>query len=146
MQPAFAVLVGGVLPFGAVFIELFFIMSSIWLHQIYYLFGFLVIVLVILAVTCAEVSVVMCYFQLSGEDYNWWWRSFLTSGSSGLYLFAYSIMYFFTQLDIIGFVPTLIYFTYMFIFALLFFLITGAIGFYSCYWFVWTIFGAIKVD
>ena len=95
---------------------------------------------------CAEISIVLCYFQLCNEDYTWWWRSFLTSGSSGLYLFAYSIMYFFTQLDIIGFVPTLIYFTYMFVFATLFFLITGTIGFYSCYWFVWTIYGAIKVD
>ena len=35
---------------------------------------------------------------------------------------------------------------YMFVFATLFFVITGTIGFYSCYWFVWTIYGAIKVD
>ena len=75
-----------------------------------------------------------------------WWRSFLTAGSSGLYLFAYSVMYFFTQLEIVGFVPTLLYFTYMAIFATLFFLVTGTIGFYSCYWFVWIIYGAIKVD
>ena len=34
MQPTFSVVVGGVLPFGAVFIELFFILSSIWLHQV----------------------------------------------------------------------------------------------------------------
>ena len=33
MQPAFSIIVGGVLPFGAVFIELFFILSSIWLHR-----------------------------------------------------------------------------------------------------------------
>ncbi len=33
MHPAFAVAVGGVLPFGAVFIELFFILTSLWLHQ-----------------------------------------------------------------------------------------------------------------
>ena len=55
-------------------------------------------------------------------------------------------MYFFTQLEIVGFVPTLLYFTYMAIFATLFFLVTGTIGFYSCYWFVWIIYGAIKVD
>ena len=55
MQPAFAVLVGGVLPFGAVFIELFFILSSVWLHQYYYVFGFLLIVFLILLVTCGEV-------------------------------------------------------------------------------------------
>jgi hypothetical protein len=36
MQHVFAILVGGVLPFGAVFIELFFILSSIWLHQVSY--------------------------------------------------------------------------------------------------------------
>merc|ERR1719157_513149 len=105
---------------GGVFIELFFIMSSVWLQRFYYVFGFLVLVLLILLITCAEISIVLCYFQLCNEDYHWWWRSLLTAGSSGLYLFAYSIMYFFTQLEIIGFVPTLIYFTYMFVFATLF--------------------------
>jgi transmembrane 9 superfamily protein 2/4 len=29
----FAIAIGGVLPFGAVFIELFFIISSVWQHQ-----------------------------------------------------------------------------------------------------------------
>ena len=35
---------------------------------------------------------VMCYFQLCAEDYTWWWRAFLTAGSSGLYLFLYSMV------------------------------------------------------
>lgn len=34
MHPAFSVLIGGILPFGAVFIELFFILTSMWLHQV----------------------------------------------------------------------------------------------------------------
>jgi transmembrane 9 superfamily protein 2/4 len=34
MNPVFSVLVGGILPFGAVFIELFFILTSMWLHQV----------------------------------------------------------------------------------------------------------------
>ena len=146
MGGAFNVLMGGILPFGAIFIELFFIMTSVWLQRFYYVFGFLALVMLILLITCAEISIVLCYFQLCNEDYHWWWRSFLTAGSSGLYLFGYSIMYFFTQLEIVGFVPTLIYFTYMLVFATLFFLITGTIGFYSCYHFVWVIYGAIKVD
>ena len=41
MQHVFAILVGGVLPFGAVFIELFFILSSIWLHQVSYPYPYL---------------------------------------------------------------------------------------------------------
>ena len=67
------IILGGFLPFASVCIELFFIMSSLWLSQIYYVFGFLFIVLLILALTCAEVSIVMCYFQLCNEDYRWWW-------------------------------------------------------------------------
>lgn len=65
-------LIGGILPFGAVFIELFFIMSSLWLHQVYYVFGFLLLVLVILILTCAEITMVLCYFQLCSENYHWW--------------------------------------------------------------------------
>ena len=33
-HPAFSIALGGVLPFGAVCIELFFIMSAMWLHQV----------------------------------------------------------------------------------------------------------------
>jgi transmembrane 9 superfamily protein 2/4 len=47
-------------------------------------FGFLAMVFLILVVTCAEVAIVMCYFHLCSEDYHWWWRSFLTTGSSGV--------------------------------------------------------------
>ena len=68
----FSVLIGGILPFGAVFIELFFILTSMWLHQFYYLFGFLCLVYIILVITCAEITIVLCYFQLCSEDYRWW--------------------------------------------------------------------------
>jgi hypothetical protein len=68
MHPVFSCLVGGVLPFGAVFIELFFILTSVWLHQFYYLFGFLALVFVILCLTCAEITIVLCYFQLCRRE------------------------------------------------------------------------------
>lgn len=67
MNPIFSILMGGILPFGAVFIELFFILSAIWGQQFYYIFGFLFIVFVILVLTCAEITIVMCYFQLCSE-------------------------------------------------------------------------------
>jgi transmembrane 9 superfamily protein 2/4 len=146
MHPLFSVFIGGVLPFGAVFIELFFILTSMWLHQFYYLFGFLFIVFLILIVTCAEITIVLCYFQLCSEDYHWWWRSFLTSGSSALYLLCYSMFYFATKLDISRPVSGVLYFGYMFIISLGFFLLTGTIGFYACFLFVRTIYAAVKID
>merc|ERR1712203_725385 len=100
MQPGITALIGGILPFGAVFTELFFIMSSLWQHQFYYMFGFLALVLMILIVTCAEISIALTYFQLTSEDYRWWWRSFLASGSSAPYVFVYAIIYFSTRLAI----------------------------------------------
>ena len=87
----------GILPFGAVFIELFFILSvchpsiiynsvisfisscspnpqfcsiffqAIWENQFYYLFGFLFLVFIILAMCCSLIAVVVIYFQLCAE-------------------------------------------------------------------------------
>ncbi|KAH7294029.1 hypothetical protein KP509_28G053300 [Ceratopteris richardii] len=146
MQPVFSILAGGILPFGAVFIELFFILTSIWLHQFYYIFGFLFIVFLILVVTCAEITIVLCYFQLCNEDYHWWWRAYLTSGSSALYLFLYATFYFFTKLEITKVVSGFLYFGYMVIISYSFFVLTGTVGFYACFWFVRTIYASVKID
>merc|ERR1711871_333969 len=113
LHPVITVCLGGILPFGAVFIELFFIMSAVWMHQIYYVFGFLLIVLLMFSVTTAEICIVLNYFQLCCEDYSWWWRSFLTGASSGAYLFLYSIAYFYTKLEISDFTSAILYFGYM---------------------------------
>ncbi|CAD7705196.1 unnamed protein product [Ostreobium quekettii] len=146
MHPVLSCLIGGLLPFGAVFIELFFILTSIWLHQFYYIFGFLTLVFIILIFTCAEITIVLCYFQLCSEDYHWWWRSFFTAGSSALYLFLYSAYYFYTKLDISKTVSAMLYFGYMGILSYGFFCVTGTIGFYACHWFVHKIYGAVKFD
>ncbi len=58
---------GGLLPFAVVFIELFFILKSIWEDQYYYMFGFLSLVFMILVVTCIEMTIVIIYFQLCDE-------------------------------------------------------------------------------
>ncbi|PIA45859.1 hypothetical protein AQUCO_01600241v1 [Aquilegia coerulea] len=146
MNPIFSILIGGILPFGAVFIELFFILTSIWLQQFYYIFGFLFIVFLILIVTCAEITIVLCYFQLCSEDYLWWWRSYLTSGSSALYLFLYATFYFFTKLEITKFVSGALYFGYMLLVSYAFFVLTGTIGFYACFWFTRLIYSSVKID
>jgi transmembrane 9 superfamily protein 2/4 len=139
-------MIGGLLPFGAVSTELIFLMGSIWHHQFYYLFGFLFLVVVILVITCAEISVAMTYFQLAREDYQWWWRSFLTSGFSGLYLFIYSLIYLSTKLHLVGFASIALYLGYMALAAFTFFLLTGSVGAIASFCFVKTIYGSIKID
>jgi len=104
------------------------------------------LVLVILVVTCAEISIALTYFQLTSEDYRWWWRSFLASATSAVYVFLYSILYFSSRLQIEKFVSTLLYFGYMFMISLLFFLLTGSIGTLASLQFVRVIYGSIKID
>jgi len=64
LNPIITCMMGGILPFGAVSVELFFIMSALWLHQIYFIFGFLFLVMIVLVVTCAEIAILLCYFQV----------------------------------------------------------------------------------
>ncbi|XP_006639690.1 transmembrane 9 superfamily member 4 [Lepisosteus oculatus] len=146
MNKFVGILMAGILPFGAMFIELFFIFSAIWENQFYYLFGFLFLVFIILVVSCSQISIVMVYFQLCAEDYRWWWRTFLVSGGSAFYVLIYAIFYFVNKLDIVEFIPSLLYFGYTTLMVLSFWLLTGTIGFYAAYMFIRKIYAAVKID
>uniref|UniRef100_A0AAZ3RZD5 Transmembrane 9 superfamily member n=1 Tax=Oncorhynchus tshawytscha TaxID=74940 RepID=A0AAZ3RZD5_ONCTS len=128
------IVMGGILPFGCIFIQLFFILNSTIL-----LFGFLFC-------TPHTHTILLCYFHLCAEDYHWQWRSFLTSGFTAVYFLVYAIHYFFSKLQITGLASTILYFGYTMIMALIFFLFTGTIGFFACFWFVTKIYSVVKVD
>ncbi|KAK8515534.1 hypothetical protein V6N12_075574 [Hibiscus sabdariffa] len=141
------VLGAGTLPFGTLFIELFFIMSSIWMGRVYYVFGFLLIVMVLLVVVCAEVSLVLTYMHLCVEDWKWWWKSFFASGSVAIYIFLYSVNYLIFDLkSLSGPVSATLYLGYSLFMVLAIMLATGTIGFLSSFWFVHYLFSSVKLD
>ncbi|KAJ3071144.1 hypothetical protein HDU98_005792 [Podochytrium sp. JEL0797] len=146
LNPWISAGLGGLVPFGAIYIELFFIMNSIWFHQIYYVFGFLFLVFAILVITVSEVAILTCYFHLCAEDYNWAWRSFLTGGSSGMYIFLYSLVYYARFLHVDNAASAFLYFGWSLVMSALFTVLTGSVGYLSCLVFVRTIFGIIKID
>ncbi|CEI96078.1 hypothetical protein RMCBS344292_10248 [Rhizopus microsporus] len=146
LRPIPSILMGGILPFGAIFIELYFIMNSIWFHRIYYGIGFLFLVFGVLIMTCSQVAILMCYFHMCNEDYHWSWRAFLTAGATGFYVYAYAFLYYFTKLDINSFTSTVLYFGYSSIISFLVTVMTGSIGYLSCLFFLRKIFASIKVD
>ncbi|KAL6223775.1 hypothetical protein ACLB2K_002633 [Fragaria x ananassa] len=141
------VLGASTLPFGTLFIELFFIMSSIWMGRVYYVFGFLFIVLILLVVVCAEVSLVLTYMHLCVEDWKWWWKSFFASGSVAIYIFLYSVNYLVFDLkSLSGPVSATLYLGYSLFMVIAIMLATGTVGFLSSFWFVHYLFSSVKLD
>lgn len=131
-------LVAGMVPFGVVCIELRVILNSIYLEEFYHFFGFLIAVLSILAVTCAEVSVVVVFIKLSNCDYGWWWNSWFASASSGGYVMMYSVYYLLTSpgADPKNVVSNFLFLAYSTLSSMCFALVTGSIGFLSALAFV----------
>jgi len=146
LNPKFGATVAGVVPFAAAYVELFFIMTSLWMDQYYYVFGFTLMVFIILLITCAEVTLLLVYSQLCAENHRWWWFSFLAPGSTALYTFLYSMIWF-KSLEASKMIMTyMLYFGYMGLICSALFLVAGTIGALSSLWFIRTIFGTIKVD
>ncbi|KAF2495095.1 hypothetical protein BU16DRAFT_379645 [Lophium mytilinum] len=136
----------GVLPFGAIFVELYFIMNSIWFSKVYYMFGFLFICYGLMIMTCAAVTVLMIYFLLCAENYHWQWRSFCTAGASAAYVFLAAILYWVKDLSFGSWTSGVLYLGYSALLSVLFFVLTGTIGFFASWLFVLKIYKSIKVD
>ena len=49
----------------------YFIFTSFWAYKIYYVYGFMMLVLVILCIVTVCVTIVCTYFLLNAEDYRW---------------------------------------------------------------------------
>lgn len=108
-----AAILGGILPFGAAFVELYFVLSSLFGNRAYYAFGFLFLTFVIVALTTATVTVLFVYFLLCAEEYRWHWRAFLIGGGSAFWLFAYGVWYWASRLYLNGFTSVVLYFGYL---------------------------------
>ena len=145
-RPLVLVMLGGVLPFGSIFIEMYFVFTSFWNYKFYYVYGFMFLVFLILAVVTVCVTIVVTYFLLNNEDYRWPWTSFFAAGSTAGYVFVYSVYYFFLKTKMSGFFQTIFYFSYMTMFCLALGLICGTIGYCGCSVFVRQIYRNIKSD
>lgn len=146
MQTVPAVLLVGLIPFGALFLELKYILASLWQGMVYYVFGFLGLVFLLWVLTASLSSIVIVYYRLCAENYHWWWLSYLAPSSAGVWMYAYFIFYFATQLSITSTAATFIFFSYMALVAFFYVLASGAIGFLATWLFVNKIYSSVKID
>jgi len=146
MEPAVIVTLGGVLPFGSIFIEMYFIFTSFWAYKIYYVYGFMLLVFVILAIVTICVTIVCTYFLLNAEDYRWQWTSFLAGASTSAYVYLYSFYYFFFKTKMYGLFQTTFYFGYMALFSGALGIMCGTLGYIGTSIFVRKIYSTVKID
>jgi len=145
LNTIFAAILSGILPFSSCFVEVYFVLSSLWMNQYYYIFGFLLLSFILLFVTCAELVILFHYVKLCCEDYQWWWRSFLFSATTSGYVFVTST-YYFSFMESNSFATYMLYFGYMFLASFGIALMSGVVGVLSCLLFNITIFGSIKIE
>jgi len=141
----FQMLVSGFLPFSSIFVELFYVYNSVWGHSYYSLYGVLVVVFGLLLLVSASVTITMTYFLLSVEDYRWWWNSIICGGSTSLFTFGYSVIYW-MQSQMSGFLQGSFYFGYVTLVCMSMFLMLGSVGYFGSSVFVKYIYSHLKLD
>jgi transmembrane 9 superfamily protein 3 len=146
LRPFAISMLSGLLPFGSIFIEMYFVFTAFWNYKYYYVYGFMLLVFIILAIVSTCITIVSTYFLLNAEDYRWHWTSLSSAASTGFYVYIYSVYYFFTKTKMTGIFQTTFYFGYMFMFCLGITLMTGSIGYLAASSFVKAIYRNIKSD
>jgi len=136
----------GFLPFSAIYIELHYIFGSVWGRGMYQLWGILILVVGILFLVTAMTTVALTYFQLSMEDYRWWWISFVWGGSTGFYILGYSVYFWVYRSKMSGFLQASFFFGYQLFICYFFFLMLGSVGFLASFAFVKRIYKNLHMD
>ncbi|KAG0483050.1 hypothetical protein HPP92_011134 [Vanilla planifolia] len=146
LTPFVVSLMGGLLPFGSIFIEMYFVFTSFWNYKVYYVYGFMLLVFLILIVVTVCVTIVGTYFLLNAENYHWQWTSFFSAASTAAYVYLYSVYYYFVKTKMSGFFQTTFYFGYTLMFCLGLGILCGAVGYLGSSLFVRRIYRNIKCD
>lgn len=145
-KPSGLIPLAGLLSFGSIFIELYYVLTSLWNYKFYHVYGFLLGVYSILAIVVGMTSIIVVYFCLNAENYLWQWTAFGSGASTAGYVFLYGVYYFFFKTQMHGFLQTAFYFGYMTLIAVNLGLLCGTLGHGAAHSFVKAIFQNVKVD
>jgi len=136
----------GLLSFGSIFIELYYVLTSLWNYKFYHVYGFLFGVYSILIIVVGMTSIIVVYFCLNAENYLWQWTAFGSGASTSAYVFLYGIYYYIFKTQMHGFLQFCFYFGYMSLIAINLGLLCGTLGHAASSRFVRAIFQNVKVD
>ena len=135
----------GFVGFATIFIELNYVMSALWRHQIYFMAAFIWISFLLFVIVVGEMAVLSVFLNLCRGDYNWAWKSFIMGGSPVIYIVIYSIIYFF-YLGITRISSMIVYFGMMGLISVIILFICGTIAVFFNFAFLKIIYSKIRKD
>ena len=144
LKVRYAWILTGFPPFFAIFVELFYIMDSLWKQDFYALSKYLLLSIIILIVISSLIGILFTYLNLCKGDYRWWWKSFLISASPSIYIVIFSIFYIF-KLKFKQIATIFIYINFMTLFSIIIALICGSSGLCLTFLFLNKIYSKIKI-
>ncbi|CAN0165804.1 unnamed protein product [Laminaria digitata] len=108
--------------------------------------GGVLVVLAVVAVVMVVVLLMVVVGSGGGRNYHWQWVSFLSAGSTAVYVFLYSAYYLWFKTHQNGFIQLTFYFGYMGLFCSALAVMCGSIGVMGSTVFVKQIYRNLKVD
>ncbi|CAD8107022.1 unnamed protein product [Paramecium sonneborni] len=142
----FICLIGGLICFISVGLEISQTMQLIWKNSYYEFFVSQFFTAILLIIISAEVSIITVYLLIQNQNHRWQWKAFFVPFTSGVYLFIYSIQYYLDSLQFTRFSTILYYFSTMYMASLCLGLICGTVGFLASHIFVQKIYSMIKLS
>eukprot|EP00850_Spirogloea_muscicola_P011587 SM000072S21221 [mRNA] locus=s72:426229:429594:+ [translate_table: standard] len=103
----------GLAPFSGVYVELYYLFATVWGFKMYTIYSILFVVFIMLLIVTALIAVAVTYFQLANKNHEWWWRSVLCGGSTGIYIYGYCFYYYYALSDMQGLLQISFFFGYM---------------------------------
>ena len=137
----------GLLPFGAVAVETYYVLSSFaTVHKFYYVYGFMLLVTCVLVVVAACVAVVATYALLGAEDWRWPWVAWASGATSGVYVFIYGAWYYLVRTYMSGFLQAVFFFSYLGMASAAVGLLAGGVAYLAARRFVRLLFSSVKME
>jgi hypothetical protein len=138
--------IAGFLPFSAIYVELYYVMISLWGTIMYTPYPILALVFIVLILVTCCITIAMTYLQISQEDHYWWWRAILSGGSTSFFILAYSVFFYNVESSMEGFLQMSFYAGYTILTCYAFFLMLSTVGFISSLLFLKQIYSVIRID
>ncbi|KAH0794041.1 Transmembrane 9 superfamily member 9 [Histomonas meleagridis] len=141
------IIIGSAFVFSLIYIDVSVFFEIVWNYQSISITGLCVVLGIILCILQSiDLGIMLTFFLLSKEDYRWWWPSFASGASVGIYFMLYAIVYCIKSYVPLDSNSLMIYIGINAIYAGALALVCGAFSFIGSFFFIKRIYNSLKME